>query len=224
MKTQTLICAAALVLGCKPDAATPKPDPPEKGQTIGATEQPTETNATESSGPGSVQPHHYVFVGKPNNYRPMNCQIWDEPHAPRHRAPLQMKDATHFPQRFKTMLELVEVTRDSNTKPLHIARPDETGAPAKQNIKVAFAVAPKANMGKDAPTEASAYSIDWCERVNSIMTSEFAVVHGYNIYVDHGNSGFLNHNDVGTDPDKQSAGFKTLDEAKAHAKKLTEPI
>ncbi len=212
MKKYFVVMAAIATFGCKPTNTEPTADEAPKAQTNGSTEQAEPTPAE----PDGVEPNHYVFIAKPKDYRPLDCKIWDEPHAPRNRAPVRMNDATDFPQRYHMYMNLVEVIQNSPENPINL--PPNDAEP--KAMKVAFAVGWDASMGKDAKVGMEAYSKSWCERINTIMQSPFVVLHGYHIYVDHGNSGFRYHNDLGTDPGKQSAGFKTLEEAKAFAQKL----
>ena len=183
---------------------------------------PTSPSTTEPVETSPVEPEHYVFVGEPKYFRELDCDIFDTPQAPHRRPPRgDLHDATDYPERFLTSIEILDVLQ--GTGPMRA--PILTAEPESQGLSsVAFALGLSAFREGSDKGYMQEYDRRWCARINTIMTSPYVVIHAYKVHVDRGNSAPQPFQEtwgsLGTDPRKGNRGFQTREEAFAYAKSL----
>lgn len=229
----SLICAACQRSGGgAPDGedvvlSTPRTTPkttPREDKDMTNDNAPEKADAEPPEHTPEVKADHYIFVGKPEHFAKLDCELFDSPQAP-HRAPSRadLHDATDYPQRHTVSISILDVIRGTGPVGAPVLGTDDS---SQGTSHVAFALGLDAfREGSDKGTHGD-YDSTWCKRINAILESPYVVIHAYKVYVDRGNSApdpfQETWGSLGTDPLKANRGFDTREEAFAYAKSLVE--
>ena len=203
--------------------ATPKsapddlPERPEVNQTKPA-EEPVLTEPEEE---------HVVFIGKPRTPNLVDCKELLAPSKP--RADPGLHDATDYPDRHAVSIDIVSVLHGSigdafRGPPPSVILGAEPGEQLTEAATVNFATGRDAFRNEHFEVGYDDFDAAYCERLNTLLSSEFVVIHAYVVHTDRGNSAYDRFREtwgsLGTDPHKSNRGFSSFEDAQAFANKL----